>query len=140
MSGEASQKRGPLERALTKFPWSARWERHCWQSNPHVQRTCSRKLSGLRELGGGRVQWARREVGGYQDPDSEGARTSGLGAGAGHYRLQGEYRLSAAFLKLRGPGRPAPSGLQGALGGGDIGLLCLDGRQGAQRRTKGWKA
>lgn len=44
VSGKASQKRGLLERALTKFPWSAKWERQCWQSNLHVPRTGSRKL------------------------------------------------------------------------------------------------
>ena len=36
--GEGFQKRGLLERALNKLPWSARWERNCWQRDLHVQR------------------------------------------------------------------------------------------------------
>lgn len=42
--GSLPKRGGLLERVPTKFPWSAGWERHSWQSNLHVQRSGGGKL------------------------------------------------------------------------------------------------
>lgn len=44
VTGMASQKRGLLELARTKFPRGTRWERDCWQRDLRVQRPRSGKL------------------------------------------------------------------------------------------------
>lgn len=38
VTGKASRKRGLLERSLTKFLWSVRWQTNCWQRNFLAQR------------------------------------------------------------------------------------------------------